>query len=531
MKIFQMLIVSVILSAFSVDAAYVAVLETVADQQARESVSLSDRQYLTNVLREEAVKQLPAVQNFTIMTRENIQQMLPPGKSVEECEGNCLVETGKNIAADYVCQARIGSFDGEYTLSAELYETAGNKLIASFNGQGASMKDLLNLIRMKSPDFFRSVKGTERFSGVGGIGDFSETGNFSFAGKKKFIVEIVSTPAGALPTIDGKGIPKCMSTPCKIQVEEGSHRFVVSHDRYEDAESLVDVKTNNQRIEFSLSPNFGWLELNPVLAESFASKGKLNVVVDGSRVENMKLELETGIHSVHLTHPCYDPVGFRVSIAKNKTEIFDKEMVRGKGGLELNAEYNGEPQTVAVYIDGLEVGSTPYVGEISLCADVSLKGNGWTEHVYVIPKWHEVVKVTQKLKYPPEGVVLAEDSTRSNRQVTPDIALSEGNQTNANYERNVNVGEGILANVNGKKNNRIGSKVVLGIGATAVVTGVVLAVVGNNKARNAAEKNSFANENDYKQRRDDAEFGQTLRGVGLGLMIAGLVGVGVSFAF
>ena len=249
-------------------------------------------------------------------------------------------------------------------------------------------------------------------------------------------------------------------------------------------------------------------------------------------MENMKLELETGVHSVQLTHPCYDPIGFRVSIAKNKTEIFDKEMVRGKGGLELNAEYNGEPQTVAVYIDGLEVGSTPYVGEIPLCAEVSLKGNGWSEYVHVTPKWHEVVKVTHILKNPPEGVVLAEDAMRSNNQVTSSISLSEGYGANENYhESNVNMGESFLANVSDEKGSRIAGKVVLGIGATAVVTGVVLAVVGNNKARNAAEKNSFANENDYKQRRDDAEFGQTLRGVGFGLMIAGLVGVGVSFAF
>ena len=66
-----------VLLAFSANvfAAYVAVLETGADGSAKESVSLSDRQYLTNVLREQAVLELPAVQNYTIMTRENIQQM------------------------------------------------------------------------------------------------------------------------------------------------------------------------------------------------------------------------------------------------------------------------------------------------------------------------------------------------------------------------------------------------------------------------------------------------------------------------
>ena len=147
-KLFPLLL---LLFSMNVFATYVAVLETSADGSAKDGVSLSDRQYLTNVLREQAVKELPAVQNYTIMTRENIQQMLPPGKAIEDCEGSCLVETGKNIAADFICQARVGRFGKSLTLSAELYETAGNKLIASFNGRGANVEELLELIKKEAP--------------------------------------------------------------------------------------------------------------------------------------------------------------------------------------------------------------------------------------------------------------------------------------------------------------------------------------------------------------------------------------------
>jgi len=158
MRIFKISICLLLVLAASLQAAFVAVLETVADPLVKDKVTLADRQYLTNVLREQAVKELPASQNYTIMTRENIMAMLPPGKSIEDCEGNCLAETGKNIAADYVCQARVSNFNGSLTLSAELYETAGNKLIASFNGLGPNQSSLLTLIIQKSPDFFRSVK-------------------------------------------------------------------------------------------------------------------------------------------------------------------------------------------------------------------------------------------------------------------------------------------------------------------------------------------------------------------------------------
>ena len=519
---FSAFILPLLLAATSSFAAFVAVLETGADGAAKEKVSPTDRQYLTNVLREEAVKQLPAVQNYTIMTRENIQQMLPPGKAIEDCEGSCLVETGKNIAADYVCQARIGSFGSSLTLSAELYETSGNKLMASFNGRGADVDELLELIKQKAPDFFRSIKGNSTgFSGVGGIGDVGGAGEFSYAGRKKFIVELTSEPSGALPTIDGKGIPKCTSTPCKIQVEEGNHRIVMSRDQYDDAETVVDIKANYQKIALTLTPNFGFLDVRPVLAGNAANKGKLNIEVDGSRAKNAKVQLDPGVHSVRIAHPCYDPVEFKVSIAKNKTEVFDKVIARGKGALELNAEYRGEPQAVAVFIDGVESGSTPYAGEVPLCAEVTLRGNGWTEKVNVTPKWHEVVQVTHKLAHASEGVAMAEDATRANAKAAYD---------ELDGKSGAQVGESVPANVEDGEESHVARWVVLGASAAVGVTGVVLAVVGNSQAKDAADKGGKTVA-ELKKNREDAKSGQTLRGVGISLAIAGAVGIGISFAF
>lgn len=520
MAVCRKILLAVVLFAISVLATHVAVLETIADVSVKDNVQLSDRQYLTNVLREQAVMELPLEQNYTIMTRENINAMLPPGKSIEDCEGNCLAETGRNISADYVCQARIGSFDGSLTLSAELYETAGNKLVASFNGQGASVKELLEIIKEKSPNFFRKIKSTGGFSGVGGIGDIGGAEEFSFAGRKKYIVEIISSPAGAVPTVDGKGIPKCTSTPCKVQVEEGSHRFVASRDRYDDAETVIDINENNQKVELALEPNFGWLEVSPVLGGSAVSKGVISVMVDGKYAKKTKVLLDPGLHSVRVSHPCYDPAEFKVSIAKNKTEVFDKTLTRGKGGLELNVEYKGEPQAVAVLIDGVEVGSSPYVGEVPLCAEVVLKGKDWTEKVAVTPKWHEVVRKTHRLQHTPENIAMVEDATRAKARA----AYNE-----LDGKLGTSAGVSIPSDVK-QDESKTAKWVIFGVGSATVVTGVVLAVVGNAQAKNARDKKSDS-EREFQKRIDDAKSGQRIRAVGIGLAIAGAVGIGVGFAF
>ena len=324
------LLIFVLLLLFPLNAmaAYVAVLETMADGDAKDSVSLLDRQYLTNVLREQAVKELPAKQGFTIMTRENINAMLPPGKAIEDCEGSCLAETGKNIAADYVCQARVGRFGSKLTLSAELYETAGNKLIASFNGRGANVEELLTLIERKSTEFFHAIKD-------------------------------LNDPAAANPSSDTLASPS---------------------------------------------------------------------------------------NSSKVTEPA-------------------------------------------------EVSASPVSPEQS----------------DVIPEKNDVIPREQSDVIPAKaGITLDEP-----------------------HDDKAKVGESIPANVTGEpeKKSGIAGKVVLGIGAAATVAGVVLAVVGNNKAKDAAETKRFANEEEFNDAKDKAKSGQTLRGIGIGIAIAGAVGIGVSFAF
>lgn len=132
---------------------FVAVLESTSGGV----LKLHEAQFITNVLREEAVRALYSKLNVTIMTRENIIEMLPPDKSLEECEGACIVETGKNISADYVSQARIGTFGKNLTISVELYRTSNNKLIASFNSKARDIDALEEDIRAKAANMFYEV--------------------------------------------------------------------------------------------------------------------------------------------------------------------------------------------------------------------------------------------------------------------------------------------------------------------------------------------------------------------------------------
>lgn len=138
-------------SAFS---KYIAVLETISLKDS--IVSTNEKLFITDQLRAEAVTVLSQY-DFTIMTRENINVMLPPGKMLEDCEGECLVETGRNISADYVVQGRIGKFAEDLTLTVELYETGSGKLLGNVVTHNKQVQGLLTELKGKSNDLFKAI--------------------------------------------------------------------------------------------------------------------------------------------------------------------------------------------------------------------------------------------------------------------------------------------------------------------------------------------------------------------------------------
>lgn len=371
-------------------AKYMAVLETLSP---KDLLTTQERLYLTDIFRGQAVNILPAEQNWTIMTRENINVMLPPGKTIEDCEGSCLAETGKNIAADYVAQARISQFGKSLAITAELYETVSSKLVASFVGKGESIDDLEKVLKEQAPAFFRKV----RDNAMSAFGYVNTNNTFSFQGKKQFIIEIQTSPAGAIPTFDGRANPQCTSTPCKLQLEAGEHRLVISKERFDDLDTLINVTENEQIFAASLTPNIGVLKIAPQIAKELEGQGSAAIVIDGKKANWGENELIPGIHSVRITQSCHDPIELNIVLQKGQTKTISDSLTRGIGGLELSVTKNNVPQAVPVFIDGKAAGTTPFIDEVPLCAKIEIEHAGKRKQVPVEIKWHEVVKKTYEI--------------------------------------------------------------------------------------------------------------------------------------
>ena len=350
-------IVLLVVLAVSANAeTFVAILDTYS-----KVVKTNEKIYVADKIRSEARKVLP--KDFVIMTRENIFQMLPPGKSIEECEGSCLVETGKNISADYICQGRIDEMGTSLYITIELYSTADNNLVSSISERAASVDELANLLEQKVGSLFSPLIKKHETPVFYNVKE-----DYVVGGDKLRLVKIASNPAGALVAVDGRPVASCKRTPCSVELPEGNHRLVLGKEYYFDKDTVVNVTENSKNVTLSLAPKFGVLDLQTAYSHDIPPR----VTIDGKGAKMGVNWLSKGKHHVNISHKCYEPLEFDIRISLGETQIVDQALKSAEAGLELSAEENGVPKEEVVFVDGKKVGVTPYKGAVPLCSKIEL---------------------------------------------------------------------------------------------------------------------------------------------------------------
>jgi hypothetical protein len=96
--------------------------------------NLVDAAFLTDVVRQQALEAVPSLK---LMTRENVLTLLEAsGKKLEECEGECEVETGRRLGADLVVTGEVLRFGRGYRVNLRLHDTHTAQLLAAAVASG-----------------------------------------------------------------------------------------------------------------------------------------------------------------------------------------------------------------------------------------------------------------------------------------------------------------------------------------------------------------------------------------------------------
>ena len=86
--------------------------------------------------------------DFLIMTKENMLEILRDmDKDISCAVGNCEIEIGRNIGADYIISGNILHIEGLYLLTLKLHETDSGNLLAGQEIKNPSLVDLISDIQ------------------------------------------------------------------------------------------------------------------------------------------------------------------------------------------------------------------------------------------------------------------------------------------------------------------------------------------------------------------------------------------------
>jgi len=354
----------------------VAILNTLDDL---DSIGFSNLAHLTDRLRETASDVLPK-QHYQIMTTESIVQWLGSQERAEKVckESTCLAEIGRAVSADYVAQAHIGRFEGNFSIKMDLYMVKNSQLIGTLTGNSKSLEGLRNVINEKAPPFFKKMR--------------------------KYVVNISSEPSGADLKFNGVTDANCARTPCTKEFSEDSVLIVANLEQYKTEDMMVILTQRNQDINIKLKRYFGELEIKPAYSDGIGKDKPWNLSINDkphSLEEKIKLYPNT-YYAFKLDHECYEDITFEKDMNEGENDVFDLagKIVLKKSDLSLTAyrvTLGGKTkEEQMVYVNGQKKGKTPFNGSVPICARIQMGDN--KETVYLDLKYNEKVEYSHKMK-------------------------------------------------------------------------------------------------------------------------------------
>ena len=138
MRLFSLLLLGSLAAAADTAQPLVAVLEV--RNKLPPDVKDADAGYFSDVVRSNALDTLP---NARLMTRENMLVLLAAdGKELSACEGECEVDTGRKLGADYVISGELLRVGTSLKLDLKLHATADGRLLGGSVANGKSVDAL-----------------------------------------------------------------------------------------------------------------------------------------------------------------------------------------------------------------------------------------------------------------------------------------------------------------------------------------------------------------------------------------------------
>ncbi|MCQ2124999.1 MAG: hypothetical protein MJZ25_12535 [Fibrobacter sp.] len=160
-KVFLFGFLAVIFSScatFQSNASYaangrIAIVEVISDG----STSVPENRHLTRYMHD-ITEQTFTTEILTLM-RENVQPLLMGGKTLEECDLDCLVQVGKSFNAAFITQAYIVRSEEGFSVTSEIYDVASGQKIGSATNIASSESSIERTVFLSTAQMYNQFTG------------------------------------------------------------------------------------------------------------------------------------------------------------------------------------------------------------------------------------------------------------------------------------------------------------------------------------------------------------------------------------
>lgn len=273
-------------------------------------------------------------------------------------DGNlaALIKVSQNIqdlTADVGSLGLVGNIDYSHTGQTWIYVPKGVRRITLLSNEYGSAEAYSFPVAIESGKVYK-MKVITSGGATGGrfIQDAKETGKF---------VEFIVNPANATVEFNEELVPLDNGYATKF-VNFGKYQYRVSaHNYHSTAGQLVvdPSEQGNVRLEVSLKPNFGFLELK----ENSANKGA-QVFLDNARIGQIPLartQVKSGTHSLRIAMSMYKTYEQTITIEDGQVQTLTPELVPNFAETTLKVDADAE-----IYVNGELKGRREWRGPLEV---------------------------------------------------------------------------------------------------------------------------------------------------------------------
>ncbi|MGK0362388.1 MAG: hypothetical protein ACI9U2_004709 [Bradymonadia bacterium] len=290
---------------------------------------------------------------FVILTRENILAMLPPGRQLADCEGDCEVETGRNIGADLIITGEVLAFGAGLRVALRAHEVESGKLVATVAASGATIEALERPVVDAARALALRLPAAQPGLQVGvGAPRPPPAPNQPVNDDTGFLV-ITSQPTGAQVRIDGVAVGV---TPQQQELSIGRHRVQVGHALYHPDVRALRIGPTGARLAVVLRPAHGALRVEGE-RHLAGAQVRLNGEPVG-RVPWAATQKASGDYVLTVEAPCHAPFEQRITVRDGQTTRVRPTLAPICGALSVQSD----PPGAAIVINDRPTGElTPHV--------------------------------------------------------------------------------------------------------------------------------------------------------------------------